>query len=289
MSRILIDGREHLETSWDLVGSPGIFGGVRVMTTILSMGALLVDWDRHIERLRRHADQMKFGMVPGTDLLRFEVEGLIQNLAFPAMARVRIVIFQGDDGNTRRLVTADAEDVEVIQSLHEKGVTLSTARASVWERGSHLKTGIIGTRHAVLAKAKSTGFDDVLWLNNDGEIAEATWANIFLMGRTGDLVEIATPPVASGILEGVTRRRVMDLLNSAQIPVTERVITEEEIPRFDEAFMTSSIRGVVPVTLIGKHRLHSLRSNAVLKHIARLYKTWLKTNESNDSGKLDLN
>jgi branched-subunit amino acid aminotransferase/4-amino-4-deoxychorismate lyase len=137
-----------------------------------------------------------------------------------------------------------------------------------------------------LNQAKKGGFDDVLWVNGDGEVAEATWANIFLIGRTGDLVEIATPALASGLLAGIVRRRIAELLNTAKIPVTERVVTIDELPRFDEAFVTSSIRGLVPVLQIDRHRLQTLRPNAVFHHIARLYQTWLSTQNSNDFGDL---
>ena len=129
----------------------------------------------------------------------------------------------------------------------------------------------------------------MLWVNGDNEITEATWSNIFLIGRTGDLVEIATPPASSGILEGITRQRVIELLEKAKIPVTVRIITEDEIPRFDEAFLTSSIRGVVPLNQIGSHRLHTLRPNAVFHHIARLYQTWLSTQLSSNSNGLPMN
>jgi branched-subunit amino acid aminotransferase/4-amino-4-deoxychorismate lyase len=90
---------------------------------------------------------------------------------------------------------------------------------------------------------------------------------------------------------GIVRRRITELLMTAKIPVTERVITLDELPRFDEAFVTSSIRGLVPVAQIDRHRLQTLRPNAVFNHISRLYQTWLSSTYSSDfrvlSGKDD--
>ena len=74
----------------------------------------------------------------------------------------------------------------------------------------------------------------------------------------------------------------MELLHSAKIPVTERLISQDEIPGFDEGFLTSSLRGLIPVTQIGKHRLHTLRGQAVFHHVARLYKTWLSLGLANE-------
>lgn len=289
MSDFLLDGKVPSDLSWDVIGGQGFFGGVRAMTTLLTVQSRLVDFDRHFARLAKHIEYLQIGEAPRAALLRFEVEQLIQRLGFPKMARVRVVVFKDDAGVVRRLISANVEDSDALHIIQDRGLRLHPVRDSSWERGSHVKTGIIGSRGVELARAKSGGFDDVLWLNSDGELTEATWANIFMIGRTGDLVEIATPPSASGLLEGVTRQRITELLGSAQIPVTERVITEEEIPGFDEAFVTSSIRGLIPITQIGQHRLHTLRPQSVFRHIARLYQTWLKVDELNNSGALDLN
>ncbi len=60
----------------------------------------------------------------------------------------------------------------------------------------------------------------------------------------------------------------------AKIRVEERVVYSEEIPRFDEAFICSTVRGLVPVSQIGSHKLHTTRDTSVYQHIHRLYMTW---------------
>jgi branched-subunit amino acid aminotransferase/4-amino-4-deoxychorismate lyase len=287
MTIVLLDGHEAREFNWSEISESGFFSGSRVMTTILAQGPCLIDFERHIERLNLQAEAMVLNSLPPHIVMEFEIGSLLQRLNNPKRARVRVLLFKDKMQQTRRLVTAEVVDEDEAQSLQRDGVKLDTVLDRAWPRGSHIKTGIVGARAAGLERAKDLGFSDVLWLNSDGELAEATWSNIFLIGRTGDLVEIATPPASSGILAGVTRRRITDLLMSAKIPVTERVISEEEIPRFDEAFLTSSIRGIIPVTQIGRHRLQTLRPQAVFHHVVRLYNTWLSLEKINNSGLLD--
>jgi branched-subunit amino acid aminotransferase/4-amino-4-deoxychorismate lyase len=288
--RIWLDGIECTMLDGELTAGRGdLFAGVRVMTTMLAIGQSVVDFDRHLDRLMTHQERMGFTDNLRIDVLRFDIEKSLVNHSSNEWSRLRLILFLDNDKSLRRLLMTSPESSELIVQKNKLGQKLQPIRESSWPKGSHIKTGMLGTRHIHVERAKKAGFDDVLWINGDGELAESTWSNIFLIGRTGDLVEIATPAPASGILEGITRRRVKELLEKAQIPVTERLISEEEIPRFDEAFVTSSVYGVVPVTQIGSHRLHTSRANAVFGHIERLYRTWLKTSLPSDSGGLSLN
>lgn len=284
MRVLLLNGRDI--AAQDCVGflDGRFFQGARAMTTMLARGHVVVDVSRHIDRLLSHATEVLSCDLPSSELLEFEVRSTLERLAERGGWRVRVMLFQNVSGSMDRLIDVMSLDGDALMAGHsERGVRLLTHTDRAWMRGSHVKTGILGAhREKEIIRAGTMGFDDVLWVNSDGEIAEATWANIFLIGRTGDLVEIATPPAASGLLLGVVRRRVCELLHTAKIPVTERVVTIDELPRFDEAFVTSSIRGLVPVSQIDKHRLQTLRPHAVFRHILRLYQTWLSTQKNND-------
>ena len=70
---------------------------------------------------------------------------------------------------------------------------------------------------------------------------------------------------------------MIELMQNAGIPVQEQTIFVDELPRFDEAFVCSTVRGLVPVSAIDKHKLHTARSGSVFRHIERLYMTWVET------------
>ena len=81
-------------------------------------------------------------------------------------------------------------------------------------------------------QAEEMGADDALMLNADGKIAEGSSCNFFMV-RDGVLI---TPPFSSDILEGITRRTIIQLAQELGIPVEQRTIDRSEVYIADEAF-----------------------------------------------------
>jgi branched-chain amino acid aminotransferase len=100
----------------------------------------------------------------------------------------------------------------------------------------------------ILAKieAKQAGCIEAVMLNHRGEVAECTADNIFVV-RDGI---VSTPAPHCGILEGITRRTVMELAAGEGIAVRETVLTRFDLYTADECFMTGSGAEIVPVTRI---------------------------------------
>ena len=109
-------------------------------------------------------------------------------------------------------------------------------------------------------KAKENGFDEPIFLNTKGEICEGTTTNIFFVSKD----KIVTPPVSSGLLNGVLRQHIMKISN-----VEERIIRPENIIEFTEIFLTNSLLGVMPVKRFGEHTFNS--RNITNKLIAEYY------------------
>jgi branched-subunit amino acid aminotransferase/4-amino-4-deoxychorismate lyase len=258
----------------------GFLFGDAIYEMIAGREGQLIDFAAHLSRLRRSAEQSRIS-VPWTDQeLRFECEHLLSLTKFPHSA-LRLMISRGTSPSLR--IDVGLQPNRYIYCLpaplpataqYELGLQLKIKKNPLNPRGEQLKSPFYLHAAAAQAEAQADGYDDVLWANSDAELTEAGSANIFLISRDGDLVEIATPPLATGILAGITRARVIELLNRSQIPVTERSITTEELPRFDEGFVTSSLRGPFPISRIDRHRLHSTRPQAVFQHILRLYRSW---------------
>lgn len=95
--------------------------------------------------------------------------------------------------------------------------------------------------------AQRAGFDEALVLNQDGHICEGSAANFFLV-RDGI---VATPPITDNILEGITRRTMMQLLrDDLGVEVVERQIDRTEIYLAEEAFFSGTGVQIVPVTRV---------------------------------------
>lgn len=243
----------------------------------------LLDAPRHLARLRASAETMGLTIPWSDEQLTFEMQALMEEVA-GAKKSVRLVITRGNGLGLR--VTKGMRPNKVIycfeapgesRKIYDEGVSLKRVVKAGATRGAAPKTSNYQPSIQAIERAAAEGFDDILWTNTEGEISESSIANIFLIARQGDLVEIVTPPAASGILLGITRDTLITLLNRAQIPVREQIVFADELPRFDEAFVCSSIRGLVPVNRIDRQKLFTLRPTAVYRHIERLFLTWVET------------
>lgn len=95
-----------------------------------------------------------------------------------------------------------------------------------------------------LLEAYQQNTDTVLLVDSNGDVAEGPGFNVFAVVKG----ELATP--ASGVLDGMTRRTVIELARERGIAVTERAIPEAELRSADEVFLTTTAGGVIPVTSI---------------------------------------
>ncbi len=100
------------------------------------------------------------------------------------------------------------------------------------------------SKHAAEAK----GCSDALFMDWRGYVAEATGANVFFV-KDG---EVHTP-LADAILNGITRQTVIELLRNMNVTVHERHIQPEELPGFQQCWLTGTAAEVTPVGQIGEH------------------------------------
>ena len=95
-------------------------------------------------------------------------------------------------------------------------------------------------------EAEAQGFTDSLMLDHEGNIAEATGANVFFKNQSGEL----HTPVPDSFLDGITRREVIKIAKSKGIKVIERKIKPEEMKDFVGCFLTGTAAEVTPVSQI---------------------------------------
>ena len=95
-------------------------------------------------------------------------------------------------------------------------------------------------------EAERDGYTDSLMLDHEGNVAEATGANIFFKDKDGNL----HTPTPDSFLDGITRRTVIDIAKSKNIKVIERKITPDELKNFTGCFLTGTAAEVTPVSQI---------------------------------------
>ena len=97
-------------------------------------------------------------------------------------------------------------------------------------------------------EAEQQGYTDSLMLDHEGNVAEATGANIFFKDQKG---EIHTP-IPDSFLDGITRRTVIDIAESKSIKVNQRKIAPAELSNFVGCFLTGTAAEVTPVSEINE-------------------------------------
>src|SRR5919106_489590 len=153
----------------------------------------------------------------------------------------------------------------------EKGISTIV---SSWRRISHSSLiptakGSGGYLNSVLAKqeAVAAGHDEAIMLNDSGSVSEGSGMNLFIVN--GDVV--VTPPVSSGILEGITRNSVIDLLRDDGVEVVEIDLARGALYVADEMFLTGTAAEVTPIRSVDGRTIGSGNRGPITKKAQELF------------------
>ena len=115
---------------------------------------------------------------------------------------------------------------------------------------------------------RRSGFDEAIFLNENGHVAEGASSNIFMV-RKGRLI---TPPVTDNILEGITRDTVMELASrELGVETVERSIDRSELYVCDELFLTGTAVGLGPVVRVDHRPVNDAAVGPITRRLLQLY------------------
>jgi branched-chain amino acid aminotransferase len=238
----------------------GVFEGIRAYDT--ERGTGVFRFREHLERLRRSA-QLYYMEVPYTlEKLREATHELIRvNKLRSCYIRPLVIRGYGEMG----LFPLNAP-IDVVIAVWPWGAYLGEegqkegirCKVSSWRRMS--PDSFIPQAKAcgqylnsILAKVETAnaGYEEAILLDEHGNVCEGSGENLFLV-RDG---EIFTPPATASILDGITRRSVIQIADDLGFPVVERDIARGELYQAEELFLTGTAAEVVPVREVDDHRL----------------------------------
>ena len=126
-----------------------------------------------------------------------------------------------------------------------------------------------GYLNSALAKSEAVqnGYDEAIFLDVHSNVCEGSAENIFIV-RDGVLI---TPPISSSILEGITRKTILQLANDLGIPVEERNIERTELYICDEAFFSGTGAQVAWIKAIDKRVIHDGKQGNITRRIHDLF------------------
>jgi branched-chain amino acid aminotransferase len=228
--------------------------------TLRARGGRAAELDRHLERLGHSTTGLEIDLpADATASIERGIKDLLdaEGLAGPdGDAAIRITVSRGSI-MARGLIPADdaAPPTIVIQAWPvtappaghlENGLRLvsSSVRRDPTNPLAALKTTSRVDYVYARLEARHAGADDALFLTIDGHLSEATTANIFLVRGP----ELATPSLECAILPGTTRDWILAWAPTVGLRPTEAALTAHDLAGAEEAFLSSSVAGILPVT-----------------------------------------
>ncbi len=232
-------------------GQTGLLAGWGVFSTLKVTEGVLFAFERHWARITRDAAAIHIPIPYDLEELKRGLAELVEaNRAFEST--LRLVIVRNVGGmwaapNQERpydvlALTADSKD-------WGNGVKLAYVPNGRFAASPFSGTKMLSWAPNLtwLESAHERGLDEVILLNERGEIAECTSANIFVAKAH----RVFTPPLASGCLPGVTREILLSEIRVPGIEIEEKTLAPADMDTADEVFITSTTRNLLPVAEIG--------------------------------------
>ena len=275
MHRFLLHNDRVLEAdSRDLAaGQVGLLSGWGVFSTIRIAEGVLFAFERHWERMRRDAGKLRVPFPPGPEWMQTRLLRLVQaNEAENATMRVVVVrnrggLWQGP-GIEREF---DLIAFTSPMTAWPGAVRLGVKPAARYSQSEFSSTKMLSWAQNLVwyEQAHERGLDELVLLNERGEIAECTSANIFaVFGNT-----VCTPPLSSGCLPGVTRALLLSEIRVPGFSTVERPLTPADLEKADQVLISSTTRDLLVVESIeGLHIASRGSAAAVLEEALSSYR-----------------
>jgi branched-chain amino acid aminotransferase len=221
-------------------------------------------FEQHWQRLAESAQGLDFSLPFTQEQCRYWTLQMIQRSSWPdAILRLSVHWLNNGSG---AIVFMLRPFKAYPAALYKKGVTLASAvprRWSVKAQDSRLKASQY--TNGVLAVLDNLGSDtrELIFLNQDGYVAEGSVSNIFIVKGK----QLLTPCAASGILKGVTRDVVIALAKKRGLKVSETFLTRHEIYTAQECFMTNTSSEVLPVVRVDARTIGDGKPGPVARNL----------------------
>ncbi|HEX9243282.1 MAG TPA: aminotransferase class IV [Anaeromyxobacter sp.] len=269
----------------------GFLYGDSVYEVIRTYGGRPFEEEAHLARLRHSAERI--GLVLKWDAARTarEIERVLEASRGGDRPDPAAAPWNAGERYLRVVMTRGAGEIGLDPALAVDPVALVVAQPIAGPPSAAYREGvaaaIVGVRRAapdavdpsaktgahlpnVLAvrEARAAGAHEALLLDGHGFVTEGSSSNVFAVARG----RLRTPPIAAGILEGVTRGVVLRLARRTGVPVEEVPLLPEDLEGADEVFITSTVREILPVTRLGSGPVGSGRPGPTTRALHRAFR-----------------
>ena len=277
----LVDKAQAKLTVFDhgLLYGDGVFEGIR------AYGGKIFQCSAHMDRLFASAEVIPLKIPMARQNI---VDGMYRTMKANGVSDgyIRLAVTRGPGtlGLDAHLCTDPtvfiiADQVALYpKEMYEKGMAVIIAKTRR-TAASMLPPSVKSLNYLnnILAKieAVDAGVPEALMLNADGDLAEATGDNVFIV-RDG---AVTTPPPEAGILIGVTRNVVMELCGKLGLPLGEQRITVEQLHAADECFLTGTAAEVIAVTTVDGRPIGSGKPGPTTRRLLEAFRELIRSGQ----------
>ena len=239
--------------------------------------------DRHLRRLRASAAGIRLDVPPDDTELARAIEATMQHVSSPGEQYVRLLVTRGPGELSYDPSACPTPTVVIIVKPHAesppevltKGIVVvvsSVIRNHPNAISPLIKSNNLLNNALAMQEAIRAGAEEAVMLNYRGEVSECAQSNLFLI-QDG---VVFTPPLESGLLEGVTRNFLFEVGQRAGVTVEEAVLDPSALTDADEIFITSTTREILPVTRVGNRAVGSGTPGPLTRQLAAEFRRFIE-------------
>ena len=257
-------------------GQAGLISGWGVFTTVRIVRGEVFAYERHWRRLEKDSGITRIPLTYTGARVRVHLQEVIRaNKVEEGCARIYLIWNNVGFWKSEEKMP----EVDLVITTADVPNYPDTVRLAVREQGRHAGSPLAGVKTIswlnsvwAVAEAQREDFDEVVLLNERGEVSECTAANIFAV--KGD--KVLTPPLSSGCLEGVTRSVLAEVAPDAGTSVVEQTLRLEDLYNAEEVFITSTNRNVIGVREIAGRKIGDGTMGAVTGRLDAAFEAFVK-------------
>lgn len=264
----------------------GFLYGDSVYETMRTAAGRPLELRRHLDRLRRSGDGIGLS-IPFADDRLAEAIAVTHQATGNEESYVRLIVTRGSGPIAGPMAIDPRRSEDPLLVVLVKPLVLPPASAYVDGIGAvivgmtknvdspldpTIKSGNYLNNILALRQAIEQGGDDAIMCNPEGAISEGATSNVFLVagGR------VLTPHLRTGLLPGITRLTVCELAAALPVPIEETTITPQQLRAADEVFLTSSVRGIMPVTTLDGVAVGDGTAGPLTRRLHAAYQAYLQ-------------
>lgn len=254
----------------------GAFAGMRAYWSDAHEQLYLFRPYDHFRRLLQSASLLRMSFEDTPETLTEKLRQLLQTEGYRTNTYIRPLVYKSSETIGVKLHDI-ADDLTMFAMpfgsyLREDGLH---AHISAWRRiddnmipARGKITGAYANSALIKSDAVLSGYDEALVLNDDGHVSEASGANIFIV-RDGTVI---TPPINANVLEGITRRSLIQLMRDDMgLTVEERNIDRTEVYLADEAFFCGTAVQVAGITRVDHRAIGDGELGTITTDLSNLF------------------